>query len=494
MAEHKISTVHTAGSCDLDTAGGRAPAMEEEGSEHSLAENREGDCKLPDEDDTAGKGVGKPHSTDTCEAVLQKAVRSGAEQGSTVASRDPRSTSSPRESKAVAEGSGGDTIRSDRVNRSCADSSNKGTMCASPQQHGCGNLPGMSTVQESVVRGSLINPGSRPTPQTAADVGLSDGADLLCPSSSSTQSVPSQGHLCSDDAVTFSSSGNTKDNSSFFAREPTFTCPVCCKPVGCINLTDFNAHIDKCLQLDSSQSTRTPPKSRRPSGSQQNAASKKSKVSPSPCSLSSPQSCTTTQRFQASKQNARRASRGAKTTTSDKKEQTARDPNAAGSVHMKLGTTSAQSRNSSAAAVTTSSKDAAAVASSSKATATVSSSNTAAKITSNKDAAATITSSGDAATVSSSSSSSSSRDAAHSALSSVQNENRTSAVGAPPHEDWAYAEVDSTDYMVCPLCGAERADWTLETFNQHLDACLNRDTIAHILREQRSSEEQPRKR
>ena len=61
-------------------------------------------------------------------------------------------------------------------------------------------------------------------------------------------------------------------------------------------------------------------------------------------------------------------------------------------------------------------------------------------------------------------------------------------------ESLAYAELGSTEYMVCPVCGAERADWTLEAFNQHVDACLNRDAISQILREQCIVEEQLRKR
>nr|KAG5693126.1 hypothetical protein BaRGS_025485 [Batillaria attramentaria] len=42
----------------------------------------------------------------------------------------------------------------------------------------------------------------------------------------------------------------------------------------------------------------------------------------------------------------------------------------------------------------------------------------------------------------------------------------------------------------CP----QRADWTLESFNHHVDACLNRDAISQILREQRGKEEQCKKR
>ncbi|XP_070208820.1 DNA polymerase kappa-like [Littorina saxatilis] len=230
------------------------------------------------------------------------------------------------------------------------------------------------------------------------------------------------------------------DSSFWFTREPAFTCPVCSKPVNCINLTDFNAHIDKCLQSDS-QSQPLP-----------TSATSKSKQLASSQPTAKPKSSVPASKSGHSTDNQQ--------TYSGKK-----------------------SKNSSAVSKVSSSQ-----ATTSKASRTFQN-----KSLSKKNETTSPH------RISSSTTKHSMEKLQSSGLTSSQKPNTqtsgtisTTTLSAP--ENSSNEELDSTDYMVCPLCCAERADWTLETFNQHVDTCLNRDTISKILQEQRISDEQPRKR
>lgn len=459
--KHKTSTDETSCSSDLGTIDVKAAAMDM-GTEASLGEILESDSELPDESDTGWKDGGKSNSSSFSETALQKAVErggeQGGEQGGTVADTGFQNTGKEQGNKAVAEGNARDATTGEGISRNIADS--KDARFTIPEHHGCESLPGTSTLQNSTVNSS-INPPGKTNAQSATDMSLSGGADLPCASSSSMLSAPSKSYHCNDDVVAFNkdvvNNHHIRDNSSFFVREPTFTCPVCCKPVSCINLTDFNAHIDKCLQPDSQQSADTAPKPRHSSGS------KKSRSSPSTSKLSSSQSLSSTQRSQTSQKNVSRTSSGAKMLTNDK--QAGKGTCSTSSLRIKLSTAdSAVSGNNT------------------KGTHTVSSS--ASSTHSRNSFAAAL---------------SSSKDAARSGLSGVETDSEKKASffsdgSSTLQENLAYAELDCAEYMVCPVCGAERADWTLETFNQHVDACLNRDAISQILKEQQTIKEQPRKR
>ncbi|XP_041369519.1 DNA polymerase kappa-like [Gigantopelta aegis] len=45
-------------------------------------------------------------------------------------------------------------------------------------------------------------------------------------------------------------------------------------------------------------------------------------------------------------------------------------------------------------------------------------------------------------------------------------------------------EDDVVSFFVCPVCNAEKHDWNIVAFNQHVDACLSGTTIKEILQEQ----------
>lgn len=427
-------------------------AVREEGTEAvSLSES------LEPEGDVAWKGAGKPTCSDASEGEDQKAAECRTEQSRTVAVIDTCNAGSQQECRAVAKGSARDSITSESVNEISA--SKRDTGFTIPEQHECQDLPGTSTLQTSNLKSS-VNPAGEPNAQPAADVCLNDRADFSCAASSSVRSAPSESCPSNDDAVTFNrdavNSSRTQDYSSFFVREPTFTCPVCCKPVSCINLTDFNAHIDKCLQPDYRQSADTTPKPKNSSGS------KKSRTSPSARKHPSSQS-PAAQRSQTSQKNVNRISNAGKTAASDK--QRAKDTHSASSLCMKLSATNS-------AVFGNGPKDIHAASSSTRASSALSRNS------------CTLASRTDAVLCGLS-------------RSETEGSKEMSAISDRRYalqESLAYAELGSTEYMVCPVCGAERADWTLEAFNQHVDACLNRDAISQILREQCIVEEQLRKR
>ena len=443
----------TAGASELAAPDITAAAREEGTEAASLSES------LEPEGDVAWKDAGKPTCSDTSEEEDQKAAECRIEQSRTVAIIDTCKAGTQQECRAVAKGSARDSITSVSVNEISA--SNRDTGFTIPEQHECQDLPGTSTLQTSNLKSS-IKPTGEPNAQPAADVCLNDRADFSCAASSSVRSAPSESCPSNDDAVTFNrdavNSSHTQDYSSFFVREPTFTCPVCCKPVSCINLTDFNAHIDKCLQPDYQQSADTTPKPKNSSGS------KKSRTSPSARKHPSSQS-PAAQRSQTSQKNVNRISSAGKTAASDK--QRAKDTHSASSSYMKLSATnSAVSGNGP--------KDIHAASSSTGASSAHSRNSCTVALASRADAVLCGLS-----------------------RSETEGGKEMSAISDRRYalqESLAYAELGSMEYMVCPVCGAERADWTLEAFNQHVDACLNRDAISQILREQCIVEEQLRKR
>ena len=449
----------TAGASELAAPDVTAAAREEGTEAASLSESLEPGSGLAGEGDVAWKGARKPTCSDTSEGEDQKTAECRIEQSRTVAVIDTCNAGSQQECRAVAKGSARDSTTSESVNEISA--SNRDTGFTIPEQHECQDLPGTSTLQTSNLKSS-VNPTGEPNAQPAADVFLNDRANFSCTASSSVRSAPSESCPSNNDAVTFNrdavNSSHTKDYSSFFVREPTFTCPVCCKPVSCINLTDFNAHIDKCLQPDYRQSADTTPKPKNSSGS------KKSRTSPSAHKHPSSQS-PAAQRSQTSQKNVNRISSAGKTAASDK--QRAKDMHSASSSCMKLSATNS-------AVFGNGTKDIHAASSSTGASSALSRNSCTVALASRTDAVLC-------------------------GLSRPETEGgkEMSAISDRHYalqESSAYAELGSTEYMVCPVCGAERADWTLEAFNQHVDACLNRNTISQILREQCIVEEQLRKR
>lgn len=175
------------------------------------------------------------------------------------------------------------------------------------------------------------------------------------------------------------------------AREPSFTCPVCCSPISCINLTDLNEHIDKCLQAsDSSPQSQNNPVSGVTGMSQKSTTGSKKLQSVS----------------QSKKRNKLAACNFKSRTHDDATNWRGCDSGRVKHVIV-------------------------------------------------------------------------SKNASHESL------------GADCTEK---LKNETVEYLTCPLCGAERADWTLETFNHHVDACLNRDTISKILQEQEQIEISQEKR
>ncbi|KAK7478420.1 hypothetical protein BaRGS_00030345 [Batillaria attramentaria] len=242
------------------------------------------------------------------------------------------------------------------------------------------------------------------------------------PSQYNTDTTSSRQHITPNNAAVEVSRNSTADTSidsdtaSLFVREPTFTCPVCCKAVGCVNLTDFNAHIDLCLQGGSKQSQQKQTADK--SGKQQSSGgvSRKSKKT----DMKSPSLGKKTSQVGADKSHSFGVSdqpqqeRAAKTKFCSGTQQEAEKLELGGSSQ----STASKQRQDITSDIPSSSQ----------------------QLSSAKDV------------------------------------------------------LEPVDYLVCPLCGAERADWTLESFNHHVDACLNRDAISQILREQRGKEEQCKKR
>lgn len=181
-------------------------------------------------------------------------------------------------------------------------------------------------------------------------------------------------------------------------REPILLCPVCFKHVNCVNLVDFNAHIDKCLLGGTS-----------PNSSQSSDCSQK-KNKPKDLSSQKP-------RKQATEKRSSKAHKRLTELHTRSKPEAMFEESRAGRSHDVLseGNGGFDSSNS--------------------------------------------TSTGDCV-----------------------------------HGDGSSLSKESVEYMVCPLCGAERSDWTLGSFNQHVDTCLNREAISQILQEQKHSDEQHRKR
>ncbi|XP_076443750.1 uncharacterized protein LOC143282122 [Babylonia areolata] len=234
-----------------------------------------------------------------------------------------------------------------------------------------------------------------------------------------------------DDEIRSSNTDRARQNAldHSMARDP-FTCPVCCKPVGCINLTDFNAHIDKCLQPQS----------------QQPASSQDSVTRTSSTNKASSVQTTSSQKSKSGRSNANKRSSDVNSLAGDQKQR-----QASGMV------------STSAAGDTSAAAD---------------SGVPQPRLPSIQGEG--VPGWGEAGSMET-----------PGLAPALYGDQREPGVCSGEGE---YSEAGSLEYMVCPVCGAERADWTLDTFNGHVDACLNRDTISRILREQQGSEEPPRKR
>ena len=235
-----------------------------------------------------------------------------------------------------------------------------------------------------------------------------------------------------DDGISNISS-QAVDHSIGFMRESAFTCPVCNKAIACINLTDFNAHIDRCLQPETQNSSQAVSRSQPSPRGQLKSASK---VSPSSSKM-------LMQGNQTSLKSRKKASFEGKISASENKF--------------------------------------------TKDSITISSASQQEPYRSKKEKVA-------CSTVTSQQSKPSSTTAKPCSTGRGHSDEGCKETVTPSTFQRVAAELDSADFLVCPLCGAERADWTLEVFNQHVDTCLNRSTISQILEEQRSSGDQPRKR
>ncbi|KAL8616660.1 hypothetical protein ACOMHN_031642 [Nucella lapillus] len=234
-----------------------------------------------------------------------------------------------------------------------------------------------------------------------------------------TASTSYAGYDWNDEITVISSDSTPQDTVIPFSASFTqpFTCPVCCKPVGCINLTDFNAHIDKCLQPQSQQPTRS------------KTSSSTSKAGSNPAS----------QKPKNSQNNVKKHSSGVKSSAEHKKPK-----------HLS-GTSSSSAKGS---------------------TGSVESSVSHPRMSGTMDDSLPGCSNAE----------------------SVNTACPGTARYDTQQDTSVCSEAEDLDYMVCPLCGAERSDWTLDVFNQHVDVCLNRNTISQILREQQTTEEVTRKR